>query len=76
MKNAQNNTKKYCISVHGLNYKMVLCESDLEGFYLYKLIPMHLGDEPKFMYIAPNREDHWMGGKQIQHSQILYFYTY
>lgn len=78
----KNNVKKYCISVHGVNYKMELCTSDLVGFYLYKLVPMELGSEPKFMYIAPDRASHWMygkpmqGGKQIQASQILYFYTY
>lgn len=75
-------SKKYCISVDAVKYVLQLCGSDLQGFYLYELIPMQLGDEPKFMYIAPDRTDHWMdgkpmqGGKQIALSQILYFYTY
>jgi hypothetical protein len=74
--------KVNCISIHGVNHKMKLLESDLEGFYLYKLIPMELGYDSKIMYIAPNREDHWMygkpmeGGKQIKLSEILYFNTY
>jgi len=61
---------------------MQLLESDLEGYYLYRLIPMELGSEPKIMYISPNRVDHWMygkpmeGGKQIAPSNILYFHTY
>lgn len=74
--------KRYCISVHGINHEMELLESDWVGYYLYKLIPMELGYEPKIMYIAPDRADHWMygkpmeGGKQIDHSQIAYFYRY
>lgn len=74
--------KIYCISVHGVNHKMELLESDLKGFYLYRLVPMELGYEPKNMYIAPDRAAHWMygkpmqGGKQISNSEILYFQTY
>lgn len=74
--------KTHCISVHGVGYKMELCESDCIGFYLYKLIPKELGWEPKFMYIARNPEEHWMygkpmqGGLQIDCSRILYFHTY
>ena len=70
--------KKYCISVHGVKYEMELLESDLIGYYLYKLIPMELGYGSKIMYITPDRTDHWMdgkpmeGGKQIAHSNILY----
>ncbi len=72
--------KVNCISVHGVNHEMKLLQSDLVGFYLYKLIPMELGYEPKIMYIAPNRESHWMygkpmeGGKEISNSNIMYFY--
>ena len=71
-----------CISVHGVNHRMELLESDLIGYYLYKLIPMELGYDPKIMYIDPNMVDHWMygqpmnGGKQIKLSEILYFHTY
>ena len=74
--------KVYCISVHGVNHEMKLLNSDLEGFYLYELIPMELGSAPKIMYIAPNREGHWMygkpmeGGKYVKLSEILYFYRY
>jgi hypothetical protein len=75
-----NNMKRIdCIEVQGIKHKMVLLTSDLVGFYLYKLIPIELGYESKIMYIAPNREAHWMygkpmdGGKQIKHSEILYF---
>ncbi len=78
----KDNMKTHCISVHGVGHEMKLCQSDLVGFYLYKLIPMELGYEPKFMYIAPDCAEHWMygkpmqGGKQIDCSQIQYFYTY
>ena len=72
--------KTHCISVHGVQHTMELLESDLDGYYLYKLTPMELGYEPKIMYIAPNRADHWMygkpmeGGLQIKRSEIRYFY--
>jgi hypothetical protein len=68
--------------VHGIKYEIKLSESDLIGFYLYKLIPMELGHSSEIMYISPNREDHWMcgkpndNGKQIKHSEIHYFYIY
>ena len=74
--------KTFCISVDGVNHEMELLESDMVGYYLYKLIPMELGYEPKIMYISPDRADHWMygkpmeGGKQIEHSQIRYFHRY
>ena len=72
--------KKYCISVHGVEHEMELLDSDLQGYYLYKLVPMELGYDAKIMYIAPDRADHWMygkpmqGGKQINSSEIHYFY--
>ena len=74
--------KVFCISVHGIQHEMELLNSDCVGFYLYKLIPMELGYEPKIMYIAPNREEYWMygkpmqGGKQIQHSEIQHFFRF
>lgn len=72
--------KKYCIAVHNIEHEMELLNSDLQGFYLYKLIPMELGYEPKIMYIAPDRSEHWIygkpmeGGKQVENCNILYFY--
>ncbi len=77
----KDNMKTHCISVHGVGHEMKLCQSDLVGFYVYKLIPIELGYEPKFMYIATDGTDHWMygkpmEGKQIELSQIQYFYTY
>ena len=72
--------KKYCISVHGVEHEMELLDSDLQGYYLYKLVPLELGYDTKIMYIAPDRADHWMygkpmqGGKQINSSEIHYFH--
>jgi hypothetical protein len=57
-------------------------ESDCPGYYMYKLVPMELGYDPKVIYIAPDRASHWMygkpmeGGKQIDNSKVDYFYTY
>ena len=74
--------KIFCISVHGVNHEMVLLNSDLQGFYLYRLIPMELGYEPKIIYIAPDRAEHWLygkpmeGGIQVESSKILYSYIY
>lgn len=70
-----------CISIHGVNHEMKLMQSDYPGYYQYKLIPMELGFDPKIIYIAPNRADHWlygkpMEGKQIEAKNILYFYSY
>ncbi len=69
----------HCIAIHNVNHKMKLMESDLDGFYMYKLIPMELGYDPKIIYIAPNRAEHWLygkpmeGGKLIDSHNILYF---
>ena len=58
---------------------MELLDSDLQGYYLYKLVPLELGYDAKIMYIAPDRADYWMygkpmqGGKQISSSEIHYF---
>lgn len=74
--------KIYCIKIHGISHEMELINSDFKGYYAYKLIPMELGYDPKIIYIAPDRQDHWLygkpmdGGKQIKHSEILYFYRY
>jgi hypothetical protein len=70
-----------CISVHGIVHEMYLLESDCPGYYLYRLIPTELGYEPKIMYIAPDRADHWMygkpmEGKQISHTNIFYCHIY
>lgn len=73
---------KNCIAIHGVNHEMELMASDLDGYYLYKLIPIELGCEPKIIYIAPNRADHWLygkpmeGGKQVNTTEILYFKRY
>lgn len=73
---------KDCIAIHNVNHEMELVSSDLTGFYKYKLIPMELGYEPKFIYIAPNRAEHWLygkpleGGKKIDSRDILYFKHY
>lgn len=73
--------KIYGITVHGVSHEMQLLTSDVQGFYLYKLIPMELGYEPKLMYIAPNREAYWMYGKPMEGKlvdsrNISHFYTY
>ena len=71
--------KKYCISIHGVQHEMKIMTSDLQGFYMYKLVPMELGYDEKIIYIAPDRAAHWMygkpyeGGKLIDPKNILYF---
>lgn len=68
------------ISVHGIKYEMKLRNSDLPGFYMYRLIPILLGYEPTIIYISPNRNQYWMygkpneGGKKIENSEIFYLH--
>lgn len=74
--------KTYCIQIHGVRHEMKLMQSDCPGYYMYNLIPMELGYEPKVIYIAPERTAHYLygkpmqGGKQIDTKDILYFHTY
>jgi len=65
-----------CITIDGNDYEMDLTTSDLKGFYLYKLIPRWSNEEPKMLYIAPNRESYLMDGKQLDSRNILHYFTF
>ncbi len=70
----KNSKKIYCIVINGIEYKMKLADSDMEGMYKYVLTPITFPSMLEVVYIKPNREAHLFKNTWIDSRNVSYHF--
>jgi hypothetical protein len=63
-----------CIVINGIEYKMTLAVSDMDGMYKYILTPTTFPSMREVIYIKPNREAHLFKNQWIDLRNISYHF--